>query len=299
MLSYAKSLLINLDWDVDALRRRMAQIFILLVNPVQVFKSVFLFCGAGYGSVTLRNPKLPAPIFSGPYLFKGLSASSGLRATYEHYRLLLGRIEAGSLSHLMLSSIEIWSCDVGGRFYRMALGFEQLRRDEGELSLIFYSGDTAIWTLSFTFLPGSLVGSHHEFVALISRTQGAKSHFSEIELATKDLSDIVPNTVCFTCLLAVCAAIKIAGVAIVSSGIQISSKSIPNEFETAYDEFAVKIGAERNQAGFFMVDLPYLEAPLQNSRQKHRSRKIKKRRFKEVIFQEALNRLLPHARDAV
>ena len=81
----------------------------------------------------------------------------------------------------------------------MTLGYSDPVDQEGELSLVFRRRGTAIFTLSFSFVPGRLCSLEDAHVLLITRIQGTKGCFEDIRMATRLMEDVSPANVLLAC----------------------------------------------------------------------------------------------------
>jgi tetratricopeptide (TPR) repeat protein len=153
--------------------------------------------------------------------------------------------------------------------------------NEGELSLYFRSNGDPLYVISFTIIPGYVIGLSDRHTLLISRMQGRKGKFQEIRLATKEMNEISPQAVLVAALQGIAKAIDcqhIGGVCAIS---QVSyDEQNADLYERVYDRFFSDIGATDAKNGFYVLSMSAPEKPITLVKPGHRLRTRLKRKNK-------------------
>ena len=130
------------------------------------------------------------------YLANQLSTAERGEALVHHYRFMHETFSASFVRSVVFDDAEVWN---DGRGHAMTLGYSDPVDQEGELSLVFRRRGTAIFTLSFSFVPGRLCSLEDAHVLLITRIQGTKGCFEDIRMATRLMEDVSPANVLLAC----------------------------------------------------------------------------------------------------
>jgi hypothetical protein len=173
---------------------------------------------------------------------------------------------------------------------KYSITFGQSRREdivqdrEGELSLKLQVDGTVVFVLAFTIVPGWVVASETKDILLITRLQGVKGCYHQINLATKALHEVAPAALLVAALQGVAEACGIQEMAGVCATSQVNYKEeLSASFKNSYDDFFAELGATRTPANFFRSPIPLQEKSLALITNGHKARTRKKRAFKLQI----------------
>ncbi len=206
-----------------------------------------------------------------------------------HYRRLPDVIPEDVLARVLLEDILLAEIFEGGNRFTFKMRLSGPEDDEGEMSLIFEVYGKAVFVLSFTIVPGSVVHSEAPEVMLISRLQGVRGCQDEIRLATKTLFDIAPPALLVATLCGIAEAYGIDAMAAINATMKPEFHFYPGEdahIQEAYDGFFMELGAIKSPTGFYLSPLPPIEKPMTLIKRGHKTRTQRKRAFKRQLAQK-------------
>jgi uncharacterized protein VirK/YbjX len=234
------------------------------------------------------NPRFPWKWLGVDYLARGLTVAEQSECFMHHYRRLPDLIPEHILVQILLADLLLDEFRKGDDRFAIRMAFSRPWDYEGELSLNFEVDNKLVFVLSFTIIPGWVVKSEATEVVLISRIQGVKGCYDEIQLATKAMSDVAPPAIL---VAALCGFAEAFGIDVMA-GINATMKpewhlceGEAQHIEQAYDEFFVELGATKGPANFYISQLPPLEKPLTLIKRGHKTRTRTKRALKREIAQ--------------
>jgi uncharacterized protein VirK/YbjX len=192
------------------------------------------------------------------------------------------------------SYLEVYKTFVGADSYECRLQNERVHPNEGELSLCFYFNNKFLYSLSFTFVPGSIFELKQRTAILISRMQGQEGAFDVIRAATRELHDVSPQHLLYAILQGIAKGAGVECVVGICSVNQLSFRAVKEaQLRKVYDEFFHAIKCRGPVNDFYIADVSetWLKKSLANV--SHRSRVRKKRAFKQDIAQSIVSLQLP------
>jgi uncharacterized protein VirK/YbjX len=179
-----------------------------------------------------------------------------------HYNRLREIMPRPFLRCILLGDVILFSLEDEKSCFAITLGLPRDIDKEGELSLNLEVDGKMVFLISFTIVPGRVVRSDAKDVLLISRIQGMKDCFSQIQHATKRLNDVAPGALLLAALQGVGAALGIGVMGCIMAKHQSAcSKENYQELRTAYDDFFTELGVERNAADIYLAEIPHKERP--------------------------------------
>jgi uncharacterized protein len=253
--------------------------------PTQV-KVLHVVSRPVYSRLIAINPRFPLKWMGVDYLARGLTASQQAECFMHHYRRLPELIPARILSPILLDEFQLDDIREGNDRFTIKIGFSRPWDYEGELSLNFEANGRLVFVLSFTIVPGRVVRSDSKEVLLISRIQGVKGCYEEIQSATKAMHDIAPPAILFAALCGVADALGFDAMAGINATMKPEWYLCEGEsghIEQAYDEFFAELGISRGPAGFYLSQLPPVEKPMTLIKRGHKTRTKIKRAFKREV----------------
>jgi hypothetical protein len=261
-------------------------------NIVWQFRIWRILMLTAFKGLFLIDPRLQFKYLTRNYLARGLTVAERASCFIRHYRHLQARFPANLLRQTLQRYSTVLEMQEGGNHYCITMGLSREEVREGELCLHLRVNETVVFALQFTIVPGWIVGSETADALLISRLQGSKGCYDQIQLATKALHDVAPAALLVSALMGIAEACEIRKIAGVSAGSQLSySESHSVLFKEAYDDFFTELGATRTTPIFFAGPIPLPEKPITLVKKGHKTRTREKRAFKQQIADEVCRRL--------
>jgi len=219
-----------------------------------------------------------------------------------HYTFLKDRVEQGFFRKIVEGRPELWKHLVSNRHVRICMAFPVANHNEGDLSLVFQSDHTDIYTLSFTIGPGGVAGLDADHAMYIGRLQGTAGELQLIKETMKDCRDISPAALLLAATEGVATALELGDIVGIGADVQISASadSRPEGLVHGYDEFWVASGGLRLGRNMYHLAVPLPEKPIKTIKRNHRSRALRKRAFKKLVSEQVcreFSALALHPRD--
>jgi uncharacterized protein VirK/YbjX len=247
-----------------------------------------------YKKLMAVNPRFSLKWMGLDYLARGLTVSQQAECFIHHYRRLPGLFSQKLLTEILMGDFLLEEIHRDHHQFAIRLALSRPWDDEGELSLNFEVDGKFVFVLSFTVVPGRVVQSPSEEVILITRVQGVKGRYGEIQLATKALYDVAPPALLLAALCGVACAFGINAMAGISASMKSEFHTYAEEIDHlkgAYDDFFTELGAKKGTASFYLSPLPPQEKPMSEIKRGHKTRTRVKRAFKQEITRR-VHRLL-------
>jgi uncharacterized protein VirK/YbjX len=278
-LYWLPSRMARLVWGVSTNFPRQVEMYHVLNNSV--------FAGTISG-----DPLFPFRYLNQNYLTCKLTVTERASSFLHHYSRLNTLLSAPLLLQILHRDFTLLEIREGGDLYRIAMELSRSIYTEGELSLNLEVNGTAVFVLSFTIVPGRVVGLEVPDVLMITRLQGVRGSQRQIRDVTKALHEVAPNALLVAAIQGIAKAFGIANLAGICAADHANySDADSTSFEEAYDDFWGELGATKNAANFFLCSIPPKEKPLVLIRNGHKARTRKKRKFKQEIAEAVCQRL--------
>lgn len=243
-----------------------------------------------FRDMTARQPRFFLKYLNNLYLARGLSVKERGGAFIHHYRFLAQAFEESTLARLQEERLTIFAAEEGGVRYEIRLGLAYEYFNEGEMTMGFFADGEIIYISSFVIVPGWVLKIDTGSVLLVTRQQGGRGKFKAISQATKDLMDLTPQFILFSALQGIAISLGIFYIASVSGARHISNFDPDSPlFRKAYDDFMVSQGAVGSAEDLFRLQVPVREKGLRYIKREHRTRTVRKRRYRARIVQGARN----------
>jgi uncharacterized protein VirK/YbjX len=239
-----------------------------------------------YMRLAQTSPRFAVKFHGLDYLARGLTTNQRVACFLHHYRRLPDGLPARSLSSVLFKDVTVDEIREGGHRFGVTLGLSRPWDYEGEMSLNFEVNGQLVFILSFTIVPGWVVQSEFNEVLLISRLQGVKGRFAEIQLATRTLCDVAPPAMLVGALCGLADAYGIEGMAGINAQMKPEFHLCPGEaahIHRAYDAFFTEIGATLAPSGFYLSPIPLPEKPMSLIKKGHKTRTREKRALKRKV----------------
>lgn len=239
-----------------------------------------------YSRLIAVNPRFPLKWMGIDYLARGLTISQQAACFMHHYRRLPDLIPEQVLLQILLDEILLDEIHEGDNRFTIKMALSRPWDYEGELSLNFEVNGRIVFVLSFTIVPGWVVRSESREAVLISRIQGVKGCYDEIQLATKAMSDVAPHAILFAALCGFADAFGFDAMAGINAIMKPEWHLCEGEavhIEQAYDVFFSELGATKGPTNFYLLQLPPSEKPMTLIKKGHKTRTRIKRELKREI----------------
>jgi uncharacterized protein VirK/YbjX len=275
----------NSGWRiVSVLQRCLTVLKISFLHPYDFLRLVDVLTAAKFSGLTRRNPALFTK-FLGKMLARSFSVADRAVSMTNHYRYLHEHFSRELVDEVVEDRAVLWEGVEEGAKLAIGLTAESRVHGEGELSLYYAVDLVDVFTLSFTFVPGRLLGLGVDQAILISRLQGTKDQAERIKAATKAVGDISPTLLLMAAVQGMALALDIEAVVGICAADHPGMEDNPraNDFMSAYDQFWTSIEGRPLASGNFYFEVPLREKALQLIKQNHRPRVRARRKFRATV----------------
>jgi uncharacterized protein VirK/YbjX len=232
-------------------------------------------------ALTKRYPNLVRAYLNSNYLAKSFSRKTRREILKFHYEYMMEYVVESFFEQIVESSCILWSKIINDNRYAISLSFNSKSYREGDLSLIFSKNNISLYEISFTVVPGTLIGCAADRVLLVGRVQGEKDQIEEIRSATRACGDIAPPHLLMVAAQSIAGTLVIGAIGGVSKEQQLSASN--DVFVFDYDAFWKTFIVKKETAGIYEILVPFLEKPLEQISLYHRRRARRKRQYKKQI----------------
>jgi uncharacterized protein VirK/YbjX len=220
------------------------------------------------------NPKFAFKCLTDAYLMKGLSIPDRADCFLHNHELLLQRVPTSVLRQILTWGIDVAEFTEEGIRFTVRCGLSRPCGKEGEQSLILLADGEILYTLTFTVVPGRIIGSKSVESILISRMQGeADLPSRKLKAAQIALSRLRFGSVLLSCLEGFSLALGIEEITCVSSSLQLSyAPAHASRFKHAYEDLLVERGFGLNERGIYVSPVPIRERTPEENKAHHPNR---------------------------
>jgi uncharacterized protein len=259
----------------------------LITHPRTLVSLVRVFAAPPMRPLYRVEPRLMFK-FLPEYLTADLSRRERAAMLMHHYTFLTTRLDRDFFARIIDQRIEIWRLDAKGHAYRILLFLPRTPYREGDLALIFEADGDEIYTLAFTIGPGSIAGLAAPDAMYIPRVQGKGKRLLEIREATRNCGDVSPAALLLAAAEGTAKELGLADMIGISAKTQVmtSDGRQPENFLRAYDEFWKAAGGSRLDRNLFQLPVPSVNKSILAIKRGHRSRTLRKRRFKKAVAEQ-------------
>ena len=254
----------------------------ILSATIGHFKVVRALNLSGARALTERYPN-----YTNKYASDYLVRSFGRRARREvlkFHHQYLAKYVTPFFYHTILNGGEtLWCETIDGSRYAISILFNHQFHSEGDVSLSFDKDGLALYAISFTIVPGEIIGCSSEQAMLIAVIQGQVRQAEAIRISTKACHDIAPPYLLLAATLSIAEVLGIDIVAGVNNKEQISKSRKDTVCYFDYDAFWETLSVKRNGMGFYEGSIPLPDKPIEQVVSKHRGRVRLKRRLRKEI----------------
>lgn len=240
-----------------------------------------------FAEVVRNDPKFPFKFLFCHYLGQGFTVAERGACFLHHYRYLREKLSARKLRQILGGEVTLSAYSDGDNRIALTMGLSSPIHKEGEHSINLRVDGEIVFLLSFTIVPGRIIGSDSSDVVLVSRMQGTRGRYSQISFATKSLHDVAPCALLLAAVQGVAIAFGIDQIATVSAVRQTSyTTGSAAALKLNYDDFFAELGIGKSASGFFVSRLPIEDKPLVVVKRGHKLRTKEKRAFKRQVAED-------------
>lgn len=286
------------SWATRSLRFRLGLLCWRVLTNANLVRDAFrVLVSPAYVKVWICNPRFCVKYLFEDYLARSFTPRQATACFVHHYRRLRSVFPDSLLRRMLSGDLVLHRVLYCGSLVALTIGLSRACDKEGELSLTLKIDDVAIFTLSFTIVPGWVVGIDATETILISRLQGAPGSYPhQIRFATGAFRGMQPRQVLVSAVEGIAMGLRIGKVTSVSSIRQSSfSEAYGEVFDKNYDGFLSAIGMKKLSLDFWGAEIPIRGKPLSGVKKRHRSTAKKRRAGKEQVQKacaEALRELI-------
>ena len=260
-----------------------------LGHQFEIFRILAL---PAFASLVRLDPIFPFKYLTRGYLVRGLAPAERAASFAHHYRRLNAIFPRPLLQKILYRDIVLVEKQIDERLLSVHLNLARKEVREGELTFTLRLDGTAIYILQCTIVPGKVVKSSASDVILVSRLQGMKGSYKQVQLATKAFSEVAPPALLLAVLHGFAQIAGIDEMAGIAAASQFSYlPEYVDSFRAAYDNFWIELGAKKITASFYASPIPPQDKSLDAITNGHKSRTRKKRALKQQIAEHVVRLL--------
>ena len=258
-----------------------------------------LLSSACYDGLLDQSPALTRQYLKS-HLARSLTLGQRRAAIVAHYRFLQANRSPAFYERLLKTGVMLWRNDEAPGNYHIGLRHNVAHFYEGDLLLACFRQDVLLFQLSFSIIPGAVVGEDAAQVIFVGGAQGAAPERGELQPAVKASHGVAPSHLAMAALQGVAMALGIVTIVGVGNDQQLlKSRDDKAGFTFDYDAFWAMFGAEANAAGQRVMAAPLRDrdAAESGASAAHRRRSRKKRAFKAAVRDAVQAAMAPYAAD--
>jgi uncharacterized protein VirK/YbjX len=139
------------------------------------------------------DPRFPFRYLNQNYLTRRLTVTERASSFLHHYSRLNTLVSVPPLLQILHRDFTLLEIREGGNLYRIAMESSRFVYSEVELSLNLEVNGKVVFVLSFTIVPGRVLGFEAPDILMITRLQGVRGCQRQIHDVTKALHEVAPN----------------------------------------------------------------------------------------------------------
>ena len=192
---------------LSKLRKSISEESIVAVF-VEHLEVIRILNGSGARALIERYPHYVNKYVHG-YLVKSFSQKSRRDILKFHHRYLAQHVTESFYGKLLQGRCVLWSVSVDKNCYAISMSFDSSGNSEGDISLTFDVNDVPIYEVSFTIVPGNIIGFAADRALLIARVQGRRNQVEAIAAATRACYRTAPPHLLLAAAQSIAAALAI------------------------------------------------------------------------------------------
>ena len=254
-------------------------------------KSLAISC---FRDAVKDQPGIPYK-YVGSYLARFFSTEERLRILTNHFQFFQDRFGVPSNRIFPSHGLTVWSKTVGTDLFSISMSLPDRAFMEGDMGLVFSMNESVLHTMSFSFVPGEMLGVASPQAIFIGGSQGGRAEPGMHRHAAKSNGEICPADMLLLALRALARALGVGDLVGVSCKDH-SARDItdaPSDYQSAYDNFWQTNGGEHGERGYRM-SAAISDKPITLAASSHRSRARRKRARKQELMDEICGALKSH-----
>jgi len=238
---------------------------------------------SAYGRAIPKGDPFFERKFVTPYLANFLTAEQRLTIQSHLCEFVDRTFCPQSVVPQLRNGLVLWQKPCDDDVLTMVLGLPRRTMLEGDLTLELRVNETMIYRLSFSFVPGHVLGMDDHHVLLIGGSQGVHGTAHHTRRIARQNSEIPPSGLLLTGLRAIAEALDITTLGGVAAASQSVVHNTPDLHRNAYDDLWMTHHGTLHNGIFIMPVKPTDDAVIEGS---HRARTRRKRRYRQGLQAE-------------
>jgi uncharacterized protein VirK/YbjX len=217
-----------------------------------------------------------------PYLAKSFSKADKRAILKFHHQFLQSRVSEAFYQRVSPAGCILWTDTIEDSRYTISMSFDAQWHSEGDLSLALLKDDTTLYLISFTIVPGSLIGCTSEQVLMVGRVHGSRGQAAAIRDATHECHRIAPPHLLMAAVETIAAALAIDTIAGVNNKEQLVKREQDAKFLFDYDAFWETFAFVAKGAAVYVMPVPFARRTPSGPARRSKARR-QRQRFKEQV----------------
>ncbi len=254
---------------------------------------------SAYGRVIPKGDPFFERKFVTPYLANFLTAEQRLTIQSHLCEFVDRSFCRQSVVPHLKDGLVLWQKPCDDDVVTMVLSLPKRTMLEGDLTLELLVNGSLIYRLSFSFVPGHVLGMDDPYVLLIGGSQGVHGTAHHCRRIARQNSEIPPSGLLLTGLRAIAEALDITTLGGVSAASQSVVHTAPDLHTNAYDDLWTTHHGTLQNGIYIMPVRPTDDGAIEGS---HKARTRRKRRYRQSLqaeFVSLFSRLLTGTEDSV
>ncbi len=270
----------------------------LVKNLPDYARYYFKLRRSAYGRAIPKGDPFFDRKFVTPYLANFLTAQQRLTIQSHLCEFVDRTFCPHSVVPQLREGLVLWQKACDDDTVTMVLGLPKRTMLEGDLTLELLVNTTMIYRLSFSFVPGHVLGMDDRHVLLIGGSQGVQGTADHSRRVARQNSEIPPSGLLVTGLRAIAEALDITTLGGVAAASQSVVHGTPDLHRNAYDDLWMTHHGILKNGIYLMPVRPTDDAAIEGS---HKARTRRKRRYRQSLqteFVSLFSRYLTGSDDA-
>lgn len=276
--------------DFEILRRKALRYIRLVMNLRELRSVSRLLAEDSFKEIPRVQPAFPFKFLHERFLCRNLSSRNRLRCLMTNLRFWKSTLTADALEEIAAGrSCTIFDAHNPGCRVSIVFGLSSPSYLEGEMSVVLKVDERETYIISFTVVPGRVVGCNAAHALLISRVQGTKGALVACRRAQEVLG-IQPVRAVLDAVQGLAMAARIEWLCAVRAESQpFYTPGQHDVFKAAYDNFFEDIGMSATLGSFFRSYLPIPRSPIcAVNRRRARKRQAARKALIEAVRARAV-----------
>jgi uncharacterized protein VirK/YbjX len=275
------------DWSVKYWWKRIKHLLDMLLH-VNMMRTTYMELKALDVVTDEKLSQITQRMISGDYCGKNFTLTEKLNTVLYHYRII-NQLFLDTFLPTSNDQIVLWQNKSTLHRYEIRLAGSD-HPTEGEISLLFFMNDLAIYTISFTFVQGKLLrkmtASGSDGI-LVARVQGLKDSKSLVHTSSKEHFQSYPTFLLYAALQGIAKAMRRQFIIGICADASLNFNKDQQSYYGAYNAFWEKLGGHRLSENYFELPATLCAKSLKDVSAHHRKRALNRHQLKQNIADEA------------